>query len=274
MIAAATSLVCSQKAADAADASAWNSGAHSAVRLIAGRPLKASGAPVLRAGIELKMDTGWKTYWRHPGDSGVPPRFEFGGSRNVKDIQVSWPAPVRFADGGGMSVGYTTQVVLPLRVIPLDPLAPATVRLRLVYAVCEKLCVPEDAELELTLDTTEPSHEAALRASEARVPKRAAIGADGPLAIMAVSRGPGPKPRVTVDIITRRDVDEIDLFAEGPSADWSLPLPEPVAGAASGVRRFAFELDGLPPGAEPQGATLTLTAVTGAEAIEVAYHLD
>jgi hypothetical protein len=64
------------------------------------------------------------------------------------------------------------------------------------------------------------------------------------------------------------------LFAEGPTAEWALPLPEPVAGAPAGVQRFAFELDGLPPGATPQGATLRLTAVAGNEAIEVAFRLD
>jgi DsbC/DsbD-like thiol-disulfide interchange protein len=171
-----------------------------------------------------------------------------------------------------MSIGYMSAVVLPLRVIALDPRSPATVRLKLDYAVCEKLCVPVEAELELTLDTPEPSHEPALRASEARVPRRAAIAADGALAITAVHREQGPKPRVIVDVKTREG--DVDLFAEGPGADWSLPLPQPVAGAPAGTRRFAFELDGLPPGVEAQGATLVLTAVSGSDAIEVPYHLD
>jgi hypothetical protein len=64
------------------------------------------------------------------------------------------------------------------------------------------------------------------------------------------------------------------LFAEGPTAQWALPLPEPVAGAPAGSQRFAFELDGLPPGATASGATLRLTAVTSDSAIEVAFRLD
>ena len=64
------------------------------------------------------------------------------------------------------------------------------------------------------------------------------------------------------------------LFAEGPTAQWALPLPEPVAGAPAGLQRFAFELDGLPPGEKADGATLRLTAVSGDKAIEVAFRLD
>jgi hypothetical protein len=66
----------------------------------------------------------------------------------------------------------------------------------------------------------------------------------------------------------------VDLFADGPNERWSLPLPEQVAGGGDGVRRFAFAIDGVPPGAETAGAQITLTAVSASDAIEVAFHLD
>ena len=65
----------------------------------------------------------------------------------------------------------------------------------------------------------------------------------------------------------------VDLFAEGPTPDWALPLPEPMRRRA-GTRRFTFDLDGLPPGAHVDGATLTFTAVSADDAIEVPVHLD
>ena len=64
------------------------------------------------------------------------------------------------------------------------------------------------------------------------------------------------------------------LFAEGPTAQWALPLPEPVAGAPAGLQRFAFELDGLPPGEKASGAMLRLTAVAGDKALEAGFRLD
>jgi len=65
----------------------------------------------------------------------------------------------------------------------------------------------------------------------------------------------------------------VDLFVEGPTPDWSLPLPQQTA-ADGAIRRFVFDLDGLPPGAKPDGAALTFTAVSGENAIEVTAHLD
>jgi DsbC/DsbD-like thiol-disulfide interchange protein len=259
-------------AAIAADASPWDNDLQSAARLIAAR---AAPSGVLRAGVEIKLKPGWKTYWRYPGDAGVPPVMTFAESDNLKSVTVLYPAPTRFADGGGgTSIGYEGGVVLPLHVVPRDPAKPVTLRLKLDYAACEKLCIPASAKLSLALTGKAGALDDAVKAAEARVPKSAGIGAAGMPSIRAVRREPGPgKPRVVVDVAAPKD-GAVMLFAEGPTAAWALPLPEPVAGAPEGVRRFAFELDGLPPGAKPDGAVLRLTAVAGDKAIEVAYRLD
>ena len=85
--------------ARAADASPWAEDTRSAVRLIAGA--NKNGEAPLRAGIEIKLQPGWKTYWRYPGDSGVPPRFDFSGSENLKAAKVLYPAPHLFTDEAG-----------------------------------------------------------------------------------------------------------------------------------------------------------------------------
>src|ERR1700733_3042670 len=147
---ATLALVCvgSMPPARAQDASRWDGEPHGARRLIAVASLKSAGTKLVRAGIEIRLDTGWKTYWRYPGDSGVPPTLDFSGSENVKSVTVLWPAPTRFADGaGGYSIGYHGDVVLPLRVLANDAAKPSTLRLKLGYAVCSNLCVPVEAEL-------------------------------------------------------------------------------------------------------------------------------
>ena len=273
---AATSLFgCASSAAIAADASPWDEDLQSAARLIAARMHNESGGRVFRAGVEIKLKDGWKTYWRYPGDSGVPPVFDFSKSQNVKSVTVLYPAPGRFPDGaGGNSVGYKGVVILPLHVVPQDAGKPVTLKLKFDYAACEKLCVPAEANLELALSGAETANEAALGAAESRVPKAAAIGGGGTPSIRAVHRETGSdKPRVIVDVAAPGDAP-VTLFAEGPTAQWALPLPEPVAGAPAGLQRFAFEVDGLPPGEKPDGATLRLTAVGGDKAVEVAFRLD
>jgi hypothetical protein len=78
---------------------------------------------------------------------------------------------------------------------------------------------------------------------------------------------------IMVDVAHPQDA-QAELFAEGPTPEWALPVPAPVDGAPAGQQRFAFDLDGLPPNTKPDGAVLKLTAVAGEAAIEVPYRLD
>lgn len=262
----------SSGAAWAADASSWDGDARASMRLMPGGPPQSRNAP-LQAGVEVKLAPGWKTYWRYPGDSGVPPRFDFAGSDNVKSVTIGWPAPHRFSDESGSSIGYKADVIFPLRIVPQDPAKPVRLHLNLDYAVCEKLCVPAEGHAEVVLDGAASRFADTLAAAEAAVPKPAHIGDAAPLAVRSVHRETdGPHPHVVVDVVA--PPGPVDLFAEGPTPEWALPLPEPESAAKDGSRRFVFALDGLPPGASPQGAALTLTLVSGASAVEVPAPLD
>ena len=259
--------------AAAQDATAWDTGLHSAARLIAGSIIKTADATFLRAGIEIQLDPGWHTYWRYPGDSGVPPTLDFAGSQNVELVNVLWPAPDRFPDGtGGHFIGYKGNIIFPVRVAPKDAAKGSSIYLKLAYAVCEKLCVPADASLKLDL-TGSSAKETAIEKAELRVPKRVPLGVGNGLVIRSVHReGGGGHERVVV-VIAAPEGAPVDLFVEGPTPEWSLPLPV-LTGSESGTRQFTFDLDGLPPGAHADGATLMLTAVSPNEAIEVVARTD
>ena len=251
----------------AQDASPWQSDVHSAVRLLAG---SRSGA-VLLGGIAFQLQPGWKTYWRTPGDSGVPPRFDFSKSENVEQVTVLWPAPLKFDDGaGGHSLGYHNTVVLPLRIVLKSADKPVTLRADISYAVCEKICIPVEANAELAFQSVASTEDTALFAALETVPKPANVGDPNPLTIRDVKRE-GPS-QVTVDVVTP-DAREVNLFVEGPTPDWALPVPTPVERSPPGVKRFSFELDGLPPGAKPDGAALKLTLVGPEKAYEFNVNL-
>lgn len=264
----------------AEDASAWDGELHAAARLIAGVAPKSADAKWLRAGIEIRLDPGWKTYWRYPGDSGVPPTLDFAGSENVNSVTTLWPAPERFADGGGgQSIGYHGDIVLPLRIFPKDASKPSLLHVKLGYAACGNLCEPAQADLNLVLSGKVKAEEPALAASEARVPRRMApgVGAGRGLSVRSVHRQvDGTRERVVVEVAAPAGTP-VDLFAEGPTPEWALPVPQlqsPAPDGAPGIKRFTFDLDGLPPGARAEGAMLTLTAVSPADAIEVEARLD
>jgi DsbC/DsbD-like thiol-disulfide interchange protein len=255
------------------DASRWDGDARSAIRLIAGSS-PATGTGPIRAGIEFRLKAGWHTYWRYPGDAGVPPRFDFTASENVQTVTVRWPAPRRIPEQGLNTIGYEGGVILPLAIVPQDPSKPVILRLKLDYAVCEKLCVPAEGQSQLILSGGPSPHDALLRAAEARVPKRTSTAAGGTLAVSSVRREDGAGgARVIVEVTASRGA-AVDVFAEGPTSDWALPVPTPLPNGPPGVKRFAFDLEGAPPGARYRGVPLTVTVVSASDAIELVTHLD
>jgi DsbC/DsbD-like thiol-disulfide interchange protein len=256
--------------ARAADVSPWIEDNYSAIRLIAGA--YKTDADSLHAGIEIKMQPAWHTYWRYPGDSGVPPRFSFAGSDNLATVKVLYPAPHAFTDEVGTTIGYKGNVILPLRVFPRQKNKPVTLRAKIDYAVCDRLCVPVEAKLELTLSPNGGADNPALVAAEARVPKPVSAAQAGLTAKRA--NDDKRKPLVFVDLAAPTG-QPVELLVEGPTPEWALPIPKPAPGAPPGHAHFGFELDGLPPGVDPKGPfELTFTIVRGDRATEVKTHLD
>lgn len=254
--------------ARAQDASAWQKDRHSSMRLLAGS--RSGGAAVL-GGMAFQLDPGWHTYWRDPGDSGVPPRFDFSRSDNVESVTVLWPAPQQFDDGaGGRSLGYQTRLLLPLRIVAKRPDQPLTLRATVNYAVCEKLCVPVEASAELAFTSAVSSVDGALKAALDTVPKPAKVGDAHPLAIREVRRD---GKTVIVDVTAPAGSD-VTLLTEGPTPEWALPVPKQVSSNSAEARRFTFDLLGLPPGATAKGAALKFTLLGADQAYEYDVNLQ
>src|SRR5271156_6209710 len=169
-LAAVLSLVLPAAPAFAADAFStdWALSAKSQARLIAG------GGGL--AGFEIALSPGAITYWRDPGDAGLPPTLDFSGSDNVASVEPEFPAPKRIKEAdGGEAFGYDGSVVFPLRVKLRDPTKPASLKLTADFAVCEKVCLPAKAHLELTLPSAPGSpHAGLIDAALAAVPRAVA----------------------------------------------------------------------------------------------------
>jgi DsbC/DsbD-like thiol-disulfide interchange protein len=248
--------------------SPWTEASHSMTRIIA----DAADAHT-RAGIEVRLERGWKTYWRYPGDAGVPPRFDWSGSENLATTEIRWPAPELLTDETGTkSIGYHDNVVFPVSIVPIDPAKPVKLKLKLDFAVCEKLCVPADAEMTLNVPPETGDLSERLEQAEARVPRRVAMNADGALKIDKIELKRGDKPGAIIEVSAPPD-SEPQLFAEGPSEKWALPLPVKIE-PANGHARFSLDFTGAPPGVAPIPPKLTLTLVGGSDAIEVEIPLE
>lgn len=210
--AAIVGAACAFGAASAQDsASQWSPALKSAARLIAA-PSRDGAA--YRAGIEIKLAPATITYWRSPGEAGVPPVVDFSKSTNLAHADLSFPAPRRIQEeGGGDVFGYAGSVVLPVRVVARDPGQPVALVADLDYAACEKICLPVHARLQLTLPVTATADEPALASAEANVPRG--------LSAEAVARDVAIAPMAGADKPTWRlhwggSAPVQDLFAEAP----------------------------------------------------------
>lgn len=108
-------------------------------------------ATSISAGLYLQLGEGWKTYWRSPGEVGLPPSIDWAGSENVEHAEFLWPAPERFTAFGIENFGYHEEVVFPIRIVLSDPGAPVELRARVSLLTCSTVCVPQDFDLSLDL---------------------------------------------------------------------------------------------------------------------------
>lgn len=225
------------QAAAGANGSDWVEGHNSRARLIAGNGI---------AGVELQLPEGWKTYWRTPGEAGgVPPSFDWSKSANLDAAQVLYPAPKRFSDRAGDTIGYKGTVVFPVRLKAKDPTKPIDLRLTFEYGVCKDICIPAEAELSLAVDpaaSQAPSEE--LANAMARVPApEAGRRLDDPLLKRVVPELSGPRPRLLLEAEFPGGGEHADAFVEAPDGLY-VPLPKKIADDGKGHVTFEVDLSG------------------------------
>jgi DsbC/DsbD-like thiol-disulfide interchange protein len=253
----------------AGDASSWAEGHQSRVRLVAGGT---AGAAHL-AGVEIVLDGGFKTYWRNPGEAGLPPAFDWSASANVETVEVLWPAPSRFADSGGVTYGYQGQVLFPLRVRPKDPAKPVSLGLKIDYGVCKDICIPAKAELSLPLPRDgSPTFRAAIESALQRIPRPHPYKADGELSIRAARIMGDHKSKLMVTVEAPPGSKPL-LFVEGPDNWFFEPTPEATQ-IEPGEKRKTFHIDILERPPEGGRIDLRFTLVAGDKAIETTTSLD
>lgn len=134
--------------------------------------------------LVVELEPGWKTYWRSPGDGGVPPLLDWTGSQNLGAVTIEWPAPEVFETQGLTTLGYHDRMVLPLRMAVPDGGQPVAVRLRADLGICRDICVP--VALELAADW----------------PAAADEGADAALIRAALDARPAPGPAPALCTLT------------------------------------------------------------------------
>ncbi len=248
-------------------ASEWQNTDHTQLRLIAAESATGSNGTV-RLGLHLRLDPGWKTYWRSPGDAGIPPIFDWSDSDNLADATVDWPLPERFTYYGLETFGYQDEVVLPVTVRLAQPGAPTRLRLVVQYAACANVCVPYEAFLALDLPAgpIRATPYAPLIARYAlRVPSRA--DDVGLTVLAAVARGVGRDKSLEVVATASTSFTAPDLIVEAPGRLW---FSRPEVQVSHDRRRAVFQIavDTTRTARPLAGVPLVITLIDGQRAIE------
>jgi DsbC/DsbD-like thiol-disulfide interchange protein len=201
------------------------------------------------AAVRVTLAPGWKTYWRSPGDAGIPPRWDWSGSRNLASVAIRWPVPDTFVSGGLTTVGYHDTLVLPLVLTPRDSSQPIALEAVMDLGVCEDICVPVEAALSTSLPATpNVRRDARIRTALADRPATAAEAGAGPVACSLSPSSDGVTLTATVALPSQGGTEHV--VAE-------LPDPSIWVGPAT-VRRDAGLLTASVDIAPPRGAALSL----------------
>lgn len=217
------------------------------------------------AAVDLTLAPGWKTYWRSPGDAGIPPSFNWSGSQNVASVRIHWPAPSVFYLNGMQTIGYHDRLLLPIEVLPEDPARPVILSLKMDLGICDEICLPATVSLQSVLDAP-------------------GVPDDGIRAALAARAATAREAGVTSVACT------VEPIADGLRLTARLRLPDPgmtevvavetadpdIWVAESEASRSASELVAMTELVPPEGAPfaldrsgLTLTILAGGAAVEV-----
>lgn len=200
-----------------AGASAWHHAEGGSIRIIT------AGAPdddgSLRAALEIRLKPGWKTYWRDPGDAGVPPTLQVEAGGGEAAVEIGFPAPSRFNDGYSRWAGYDHSVALALTLQIPAMMQPAPIRAGAFLGMCETICIPVQAEFEVPLHApADPEETAAVASAFDALPAPARPGFEA-----RAVKADGAAILIEADLPA--DAKIVDIFVAGTSS-LTLGMPE------------------------------------------------
>ncbi len=249
----------SSSASAFAASSPWFDTDGARIRLIT---LPAADGKTIDAGLQIELQKGWKTYWRSPGASGLPPQLDFGGSKNIAATKLEYPTPTTFGDRKNLTAGYVKSVTLPIAVEPLFPNRPITLSASGLVGICGEVCVPVQFQLSVLEDGKGSSTRDIASALLAAKSSKVQAAGDGFKIMKAIYKNGQLLVAAHVPDTTVKSA----VLVEGPS-DWYL-TPANAKSIENGVAQYSVDLRDIPEGANPLETELRISVVSDNASIE------
>lgn len=218
------------------------------------------------AALRFTLSPGWKTYWRAPGEAGLPPQFDWSGSQNLADVTLHWPVPEVFTSNGMTTLGYHDELVLPIEIRPIDATADVALSGALAMGICQDICMPMQTNVAAILSGAHAEHDARI------------VGALNARPDSADEAGVA-SAQCTVEPIADglRVTAKIDMPAIGPSEMTVIEPASPEIWVSEAITRRAENMltataDLVPPEARPfdlDPQTLRFTVLAAGRAVDI-----
>jgi DsbC/DsbD-like thiol-disulfide interchange protein len=236
-----------------ASSSDWHEGEGGRIRLVTSGKPDAQGN--LQGVLDIMLKPGWKTYWRDPGSSGVPPHLDISASTNISKASLSFPAPQRHDDGYGAWAGYAQSVAFPIVFTLASPGTAATIDANVFLGMCDTICIPVQANL--TLDpASDPDN-----ADDAALVKAGLAALPGaPRPDFGAKLLPGDHETLAVETTAPGDPAAVDFFVAGES---DFMFGTPTHSESDGKVIFKVPILDRPTTAHGAGLPYTLTSAEG-----------
>lgn len=222
--------------------------------------------------IDVELNPGWTTYWRNPGEAGIPPNFDFSASQGVSVSAPSFPVPISKSVAGIVTVGYYNHVAFPFKAAPLISPLSGKLKLDILLGVCEAVCIPAVASFEQDLSKLNQSDlisNSLIKEAKRKVPVRTSLDDKGPKIIKVFRKDP---TSVIIRARVAASVKKPQLYAEGKRA-WFFN-PAKITDRTNDIVEFELSLQDLPTDADLAGTPLLLTLAADDIGSERQVYID
>lgn len=212
--------------------------------------------------VEIKLNPGWKTYWRSPGDSGIPPQLSFDGSKGYQHDTVHLPAPQQMKIEQSEVVGYKSDVsfVFDGAMLSFDP--DNNIKLEMFLGVCEQICIPAQANFEIPLaklSRSDPVSGGFINLARESLPGK-------PTSDASIDRVNFSQRNLQIFANIPSTEEPLSLFVEGPP-EWRL-APASLVRINGRLAEFKVDLSQVPLEADIAKEELRYTLVSGNRSVE------
>jgi len=218
------------------------------------------------AALRITLAPGWKTYWRAPGEAGLPPQFDWSGSDNLGELTLHWPVPEAFTSNGMTTLGYHDGLILPMEIVPVDAGADVALDGTLAMGICHDICMPMQTEVTAMLSGAATTPDARITNALGNRPQTAAEAgvASARCKVEPISDG----LRVTAKIdMPSLGPTEMTVFEAATSDIW---VSEAITRRAENMLTATADL--VPPTGQPfelDTQSLRLTVLAGDRAVDI-----